>query len=635
MMCTSSIAYSGKIDFPELFEYNDNVNANLETALKSISSSFNENNVPVTQELLAAIMATLVKEVEVTGFLPKEEEGDYGMGPDSNYTVGGSRRSTPYEGGVDYKGRGYIQLTLKSNYEKYCPDCVAKESNVCGCEKQWECTVADEAICPQVKALQPERAAGIFASYYIESPSGKDLVSLSNAERYWEVAHAINPGEEYDSEFETYAKQYLTLFRNNPDKTNSLLAWLNSDTVEMGNVIASNDLSQGQSAAQNAVSNPLTTPIEAWNKTFDHVVLTSVQPTDNGYVAAGYTLYAEDALLIKVDSGGNEIWRKTFGGTEYDIAISVQLTSDGGYLLKGSSVSFNLPLATSGAAWLIKTDSAGNELWNRTFQGCLLGAFDSVQPTPDGGCAIAATCYYAVVDSRFDNNSLSLMDRDACLAKIDPTGDIVWSRSFDTFGMNGDDSVNSVKLANDGGYILSGRTGFSTGFGDDEWYFQWIMKTDSEGNEIWNKTLAKTERQYATNYQGVTFNRNTGWVQIGSFQFKEDGSYLNSLLPTTDGGYILVGNKIVDGTDWNDAWIAKIDSEGNEIWDKTFGGTGDDNALLIQPTQDGGYIVGGTTGYHENLYTIFEAWLVKTDSEGNEIWSKTFFTGKKAALVPS
>jgi tetratricopeptide (TPR) repeat protein len=227
-------AYSGKVDFPELFKYNDQKNTNLETALQSISSSFNEQEVTVTQELLAAIMATLVKEVEVHAFLPKEEQWDYGMGTGCSRPNGCKNDGIGhYQGGVDYKGRGYIQLTLKSNYEKYCPDCVGTstpELDVCGCKNQEYCTVTDTAICPQVKALQPERTAIIFASYYIKSPTGKDLVSLSNSKHYWDVGKLINGGDAYASGFGIKANEYLTLFDNNPDKTEKLLTWLNSGT---------------------------------------------------------------------------------------------------------------------------------------------------------------------------------------------------------------------------------------------------------------------------------------------------------------------------------------------------------------------------------------------------------------------
>jgi hypothetical protein len=123
MLCTPTIAYSGKVDFPELFTYNDEMNANLEAALQLISSSFNEKNVTITQDLLAAMMTTLVKAVgsERYKFLPREEDWDYGMGTGCSSPSGCMRdRFGYYQGGVDYMGRGYIQLTLKDNYQRYC-----------------------------------------------------------------------------------------------------------------------------------------------------------------------------------------------------------------------------------------------------------------------------------------------------------------------------------------------------------------------------------------------------------------------------------------------------------------------------------------------------------------------------------
>ena len=75
-----AFAYTGSVDFPELFKYSDQKNTNLETALFSISTSFKDNSIPLTQELLAAIMATLDKEVGANSYLPVEEKWDYGMG---------------------------------------------------------------------------------------------------------------------------------------------------------------------------------------------------------------------------------------------------------------------------------------------------------------------------------------------------------------------------------------------------------------------------------------------------------------------------------------------------------------------------------------------------------------------------
>lgn len=223
----TALGYTGSVDFPELFMYDNQKNTNLETALLTISRSFNENSVPITQELLAAIMATLDKEVGKS-YLPVEEEGDYGMGSGCTYKDRrGSCRSTPYVGGVDYKGRGYIQITHKYNYQKYCPECVGKstpELDACGCKNQWLCTVTDPAICPQIKALQPDYAARIFASYYIEN----GLVPLSNSKSYWNVGKGINGGDTYASDFNAKANTYLKLFSNYSNKTTKLLTWLNS-----------------------------------------------------------------------------------------------------------------------------------------------------------------------------------------------------------------------------------------------------------------------------------------------------------------------------------------------------------------------------------------------------------------------
>lgn len=229
LLAVPAFAFSGSVEFPELFKYDDQKNINLETALLSISTSFKNNSVSITQELLAAIMATLDKEVGVD-YLPVEEDSDYGMGPGCSYKIKGSCRSTPYDGGVDYKGRGYIQITHKRNYQKYCPDCVGTstpELNICGCKNQWECTATNASICPQVKALQPDYAAKIFASYYVNN----SLVSLSNSMSYNAVGKAINGGEAYASDFNTKANAYLTLFLNNPGKTEKLLTWLNSGTM--------------------------------------------------------------------------------------------------------------------------------------------------------------------------------------------------------------------------------------------------------------------------------------------------------------------------------------------------------------------------------------------------------------------
>jgi predicted secreted protein len=139
-----------------------------------------------------------------------------------------------------------------------------------------------------------------------------------------------------------------------------------------------------------------TPPATAWNKTFGGSGYDdgySVQQTsDEGYVVAGYTnsygAGGDDVWLIKTDSSGNMAWNKTFGGSGYDDGYSVQQTSDEGYVVAGYTNSYG---AGGDDVWLIKTDSSGNMAWNKTFGGSGYDDGYSVQQTSDGGYIIVGT----------------------------------------------------------------------------------------------------------------------------------------------------------------------------------------------------------------------------------------------------
>jgi len=186
-----------------------------------------------------------------------------------------------------------------------------------------------------------------------------------------------------------------------------------------------------------------------------------------------------------------------------------------------------------------------------------------------------------------------------------------------TFGGSDWDRGNSVHQTTDGGYII---TGWSFGSGGKD---VWLIKTDSNGNEDWNQTFGGTNSDLGYSVQQTT---DGGYIIVGTWLIKTDSEgneeWINeningrSVQLTTDGGYIITGS--YDG----DVELIKTDSEGNEEWNQTFGGSNNDFGHSVQQTTDGGYIItGGTESFGNGEDDV---WLIKTDSEGNEEWNQTF-----------
>jgi hypothetical protein len=319
-----------------------------------------------------------------------------------------------------------------------------------------------------------------------------------------------------------------------------------------------------------------------WNKTFGgsrrDEGQSVQQTTDGGFIIAGQTysfgVGKFDIYLIKTDSDGIEQWSKTFGGTESDAGHSVRQTSDGGFIIAGVTESFS---AENRDVYLIKTDASGNEEWSRTFGESQDLTGESVRETIDGGYIIGAT-----------TNAGRPVQEFMYLIKTDENGNELWNK---TLGKSGDSRLATVQQTTDGGYMIGGRT-WAFG-GDGEFY---LIKTDAHGNEQWSKT-----------YGGNNY----------------DGAY--SAQQTRDGGYILAGITQSFGAGESDVYLIKTDEHGNEQWSKNFGGGDSELGISVEQTIDGGYIlVGGTRWEGWATWIDSNVYLIKTDPDGNEQWSKTF-----------
>jgi hypothetical protein len=261
-------------------------------------------------------------------------------------------------------------------------------------------------------------------------------------------------------------------------------------------------------------------------------------------------------------------WQKTYGGVGFDMAWSVIQTADGGYAFAGES---QVNASGINYAWLVKTDAYGNALWNKTYGG----TFRSVIQTVDGGYAIAG-----------------MFANDFLLVKTDASGNGQWSRHYDPFKPPEDINMSDAQhyawdlvQTADGGYALTGLTETRTSGSN---YDAWLVKTDADGNEQWDKTFGD------------------GGERL---------DYAHVVVQTADGGYAIGGGTTSFGAGGQDAWIVKTDAAGTMLWNKTYGGATTDELNSMIQTNDGGFALAASYG------------LVKTDSYGNEQWNKTYGGG--------
>lgn len=352
------------------------------------------------------------------------------------------------------------------------------------------------------------------------------------------------------------------------------------------------------------------------------------QTADSGYIISGGTFStngdvtgshgASDYWVVKLSKTGAIEWQKCYGGTGEDFAYDAKQTTDGGYIIAGTTMSTDGDVTGNhgfGDYWIIKTDAVGTILWQKCFGGTYNDIAYSIEQTNEGGYIVAGLA------GSFDGDiTTSLGHNDYWIVKLSATGTLQWQRSI---GGSNDDQATSIKQTHDSGYIVTGMARSNDLYvsGHHGLYDYWVAKLSPTGTVLWSKAMGGS----GTDCSG----------------FGCDKAY--SVAECSDSGFITVGmSNSIDGdvTDLHtlagswvgpiDAWIVKFSPAGTVEWKKCLGSTGAEIARSVSRTSDGGYLIGANTNgmvnydVTSNHSATQDQWLIKINDTGAIEWQKCF-----------
>jgi hypothetical protein len=312
-----------------------------------------------------------------------------------------------------------------------------------------------------------------------------------------------------------------------------------------------------------------------------------LETSDAGLIVSGVTNSFGtgfcDVYVVKTDSLGKLQWERTYGGKRSDYGNSICSVDGGGYVIVGSTWSFG---AGEADAYFIRIDEKGNEVWSRTFGGKLYERASSVKQTLDGGFIIAGWT------TSFGSGGVDIF-----LLKLDENGYEQWRR---TYGGALDDYGYTVNVIQDSGFVIAGSS-LSFGLSRTDAY---VIKTDHQGKVKWSKFFGGA---------GDEFGR--------------------SIIQTADGGFLLAGYTNSFGLGAADAYFVKMDSLGDTLWTKTYGGEKIDGCASVVASSHGGFAATGWTNSFGG--GELDIYFIEMDSLGalKRTWTSTRASLAKASAV--
>ncbi|MGA0556453.1 putative Ig domain-containing protein [Larkinella sp. VNQ87] len=381
--------------------------------------------------------------------------------------------------------------------------------------------------------------------------------------------------------------------------------------------------------------------------------------------------------FAKAQSQPGKLWDKTFGGEDNEYLNDVLATSDGGYLLGGTSWSDKGADKTENSRgpagfrgetdiWLVKVKADGTKQWDKTIGSNPSESLTSLVATADGGYLLGGSANTSIYEHVGDKTATGKGGSDYWLVKINANGAIQWDK---TFGGGSNDVLVSLLKTADGGYLLAGYSASSTG--DDKTEASkggtdyWLVKLKADGTRQWDKTYGGL---YSDRLSAIVATTDGGYLLGGYFSTEQTpisglseywltkldangakqwdkkvgenpNSMATKLLVANDGGYLLGwtsglnpdGGQTEPSKGGYDFWLFKFGSDGTKQWDKIYGGSKNDNLYILTTTADKGYLLGGVSvsgishdKTEDSYRNSFDYWIVKIDEKGARQWDKRF-----------
>ena len=281
-----------------------------------------------------------------------------------------------------------------------------------------------------------------------------------------------------------------------------------------------------------------------------------------------------DILLLRLNAAGTLLWQKTYGGAHRDMATSVAILPDGGFVTAAISQSTK---SAQGDALILRHNKRGNLVWRKNFGGKKYDIPYAIKVSPRGQIIVAGY-----------TKSAGLGDADGWIFCLDGKGKIVWER---TIGTKGRDWLRTMTILPNGIITVAGGTKANKG----AMTHSWAVQLDHRGKTIWRKIYRSFE-----NVTRAIIQLKNGQFAIAGWKHEKDS---------------ITGR---------DIWVGKLDAKGNLIWDKRLGGSGDDHTEALIALPNGHIALAGGTTKNLAVITVRTAWMLRLNERGKLVWRRSF-----------